>query len=216
MTAAALELAKVTNSAAVIIGDATDDEKSLALVSQMLSATPELTEIEAKYPGFVVEFARELAPITNRSWHERLPTLWKRQAKLYAQSFNVTELETLRLFYTSPTGQKLISGMKKSLKPTAMLAEAKSSPDLHIGSASALSDIKATVPDVVRAMDANDQAVLIQFAKSGLLPRLQKLAPSTQTIAIDWMAESAPWEEAETLTLFQKIVARREATGSKK
>jgi Uncharacterized protein conserved in bacteria (DUF2059) len=216
VTVAALELAKVTNSAAVIIGDASDDDKSLALVPQLLNATPELTEIEAKYPGFLVEFARELAPITNRSWRERLPILWKRQADLYAEYFNAAELETLRIFYTSTTGQKLISGMKSALKPTAMLAEAKGSADLHIGSASALADIKATVPDVVRQMDKADQAVLIGFSNSGLAPRLQKLAPLTQTIALEWMSESAPWEDAETHALFQKIVARREASGSKK
>jgi Uncharacterized protein conserved in bacteria (DUF2059) len=216
VTAAAFELAKVTNSAAVIIGDASDDERSLALVPQLLDATPELTEIEAKYPGFLVEFARELAPITNRSWRERLPILWKRQADLYAATFKATELEALRIFYTSATGQKLISGMKRALKPTAMLAEAKGSADLHIGSASALADIKATVPDVARQMDTADQAVLIEFANSGLAPRLQKLAPLTQTIALEWMSESAPWEDAETQALFQKIVTRRESSGSKK
>ncbi len=213
--AAALELAKVTNSKAIIIGDASDDERALALVPQLLNATPEVTDLEEKYPGFLVEFASKLAPITNRCWHERLPILWKRQADLYAQAFTAAEIETLRLFYTSATGQKLMSGLKKSLKPTAMLAEAKNSPDLRIGSASAITDIKAAVPEVVREMDAGDQAALVRFANSGLLPRLRELAPETQTIAIEWMAESAPWEQAETQKLFEQIVARREATRPK-
>lgn len=212
---AALELAQVTNSEAVIIGSSSDDEKVLALVPQLADANADLASLEKQYPGFLVEFAREMIPITNRSWRERLPELWRRQAVLYASTFTAAELAKLKAFYSSPTGQKLISRLQAAMQPKAMVDEAKASPDFKFGAQSVMSDIRAAVPQAVAAMNADDEAELSKLMQSGLLERMREMGPKTQSIAIDWMNESASWEEEATQNAFDAVLKRRKKAARK-
>jgi hypothetical protein len=206
---AAAALALTLNSEAIIIGDAADDAKALALVPQLIAGSSDLALLEKRSPGIVTEFSRRLMPITNRSSRERLPELRRRQAALYAAHFNAAELQTLNAFYTSSTGAKLLAVATDALKPDAMLAEMKASPDFKISPEAALKDIQATRPAVTKAIGPEDQDELMKLAGSGLLGRLQALAPRTQAVVLAWMDESAPWEEAATAELLNTVMTER-------
>jgi hypothetical protein len=204
----ALKLAETLNSEAIIIGDATSDAEAIELIQQVWGSRDELAQLEKENSGITLAFARELLPITNRSMRERLPELHQRQAALYASHFSATELDTLIAFYRSPTGAKLIATTMTSLKPKAIIAEASQSEDFKFSAQAALKDVRATVPDTLKVMDATDKAVLMRFAQSGVAPKMRALAPKTQQLAIDWMNEEAPWEGAEIEKALERVFAR--------
>lgn len=204
----ALKLAAVLNSEAIIVGNAKSDEEAVKLAEQLLGSKQDLAAFENEHPGVSIALAREMMPILNRSARERLGELHRRQAALYAANFDTAELGTLIDFYTSPTGTKLIAAMVAKVKPNAVIAEAKQSEDFKFGAQAVLKDIRASGPDIVQALDESDKAVLLRFASSGLMPRIKALAPQTQTIAIVWMNEEAPWEAAEVQQALDRVMAR--------
>lgn len=205
----AMRLAAILNSEAVIIGDAKSDAQALEYAQQLMNSQEDMRELEKDMPGFMLAFAREILPIVDKSARERLPELHRRQAALYASTFTAAELDTLIDFYGSPTGSKLIV-MMDSVKPDAMLTEAAKSEDFTFTAPSALQDIRAATPHMLKAMDETDKAALAKFATSGVAPKLRAMAPQTQTIAIQWMNEEAPWEAAETERAFEQLLARYE------
>lgn len=212
-TTAALALARVLNSEATIIGDEQSDAAAIAMVPKLAEANTQLAALEGEHPGLLLALAKEMMPIVNRSARERLPELHRRQARLFAESFTASELQSLLDFYASPTGQKMITLMMANLRPDAMLAEAAKSPDMKVGAESALKDIQATVPSIVAKLDASDEPALRKLMASGLLPRLKELAPRTQTIGLNWMNETTPQEETETNRVMEAVLARYVKTG---
>ena len=211
----AMTLAKTLNSDAIIIGDDKSDAKAVKMATELLGTNEDIKALEAEYPGVSLEMARGMMPIVNRSARERLPVLWQRQADLYGKHFSASELDTLNAFYQSPTGQKLISAMIANIDPKAMVAEAKRSDDFKISASSVLTDIKAAVPDMLKQMDDTDTAALEKLGRSGILTKIKALAPATQTTALVWMGESAPWEDAELEKATEAIVQRRIAEKTK-
>lgn len=212
VTERATELARLLNSEEIIIGDAASDAKAVELMNQLVAGNADMVDLEKQYPGIAREMAQAMLPIVNRSARERLPQLWERQAALYAKHFNDDELVTLIAFYSSPTGTKLIRVMMASIKPDNMMAEAAASKDLKISSTSVMKDIRATAPQLVDAMDAEDQRALAGLMRSGLVPRLKQLGPQTQELALAWYDESAPWEEAEIDKAMLAVVEARTRT----
>lgn len=203
-----LALAQILNSEAIIIGDTKTDAEAIQFIQQLWGSREDLIDLEKENPGITRALAQELMPIVDRSARERLPELHQRQAALYSAHFDANELDTLVAFYRSPTGMKLVNAMMDNVKPKAIVAEASQSEDFKFGAESALKDIRAAVPDAVKAMDATDQAVLIRFAQSGVAPKLRMLAPKTQQVAIDWMGEEAPWEAAASEKAVERVLAR--------
>lgn len=204
----ATKLATMLNSEAIIIGDAKSDEEALPLIAQLWGSKEDLAAVEKEYPGISVALAREVTPIINRSARERLGELHRRQAALYAANFTAAELDTLIAFYGSPTGIKLMDTMLASIRPNAIMAEASKSEDFRFGSESVLKDIRSTAPAITRVMDDTDKAALVRLATSGLAPRLKALAPQTQTIALEWYNEEAPWEATEIEKAMERVLAR--------
>ncbi len=206
----ALKLAQILNSEANIIGDEKSDEQAIAIMSQFVASSAELSALEKETPGFMLALGREILPIANRSMRERLPGLHRRQAALYGATFSLAELDVLIEFYGSPTGAKLITVLMAKVKPTAMIAEASKSEDFTFGEQAALKDIRSTVPDIMRSMTKDDNAALVRFAQSGLAPKIRAMAAQTQKIAIDWMNEEAPWEAKATDEAVALVMARFE------
>jgi len=215
VAARAMALAQATNSDAIIIGDEKSDAKAVKMATDVFGANKDFQALEVKYPGISLELARAMMPVINRSARERLPVLWQRQADFYSKHFTASELDTLRTFYQSSTGQKLIRSMIANIDPKAMVAEAKQSSDFKFGVDSALTDIRATVPAALKEMDDADKAILEKLGRSGLMTKMHAIAPETQAIAIAWMNESAPWEEAELDKVIQTILDRRAKDKSK-
>lgn len=195
--AKALKLAGLLNSEAIIIGDDASDAKTATLMQELFSSNPDLAELDRDDPGVVKEMARVVLPIINKYMRVRLPELQARQSDLYFRNFSEQEIDRLIAFYTSPTGQRMITLMMDNLQPNAVIEQLKSSGDLKISSESALTDIRRTAPAIMAAMTEADLKELETLMQSGLLVRMKMIANETQTIALTWMDESAPGEEEE-------------------
>jgi hypothetical protein len=142
---------------------------------------------------------------------QRLPDLQQRQAEIYSKHYSVSEIVTLVTFYKSPTGQKLMRSLAANVEPIAMLEEAKKSDDMTISAEAVLADQRRAVPKMLEAMNAEDERVLTEFGRSGLIPRLHKLGPVTQQIILDWQNEYAPGEEEMIEKVIEDIFAKRES-----
>ncbi len=208
-------LAGILNSEAIIIGDDKSDAKAETLMLELMASDPDLAELEIEHPGIGMEMAKTVLPIINKYLRQRLPDLQARQSALYRANFSASELDTLIAFYSSVTGQKMIAVMLEQVKPDAMMAEAKGSEDYRISAGSALKDINKTVPSIVNALDDADLKALDALMQTGLLSGLQKIAPQTQQIALDWMNESAPGEDKEIEDAAVTTITRRTEQASK-
>jgi hypothetical protein len=209
VSASALALAKLTNSEALMIGN---DDKALAAMSQIMQSSPDIMAMEKDYPGIMIEMAKAAMPVTNQDLRDRLPTLWDRQAALYSETFTASELEVLIRFYGSPTGEKLLRGLQQHLKPEASITEARQTEGFTFGANSALKDIQAAVPDVIKDMDQGDRGLMALLGKSSAFPKLQAIAPRTQQIALDWINEPSPEADARMDAVMQAVVEARLGT----
>jgi hypothetical protein len=213
--AKSVALAGVLNSDAIIVGDDKSDAKAEALMLELMASDPDLAELESDYPGVGKEIAQAMLPIINKHMRQRLPELHARQSALYHANFSEGEIDALIKFYSSSTGQKLIAGMMENIKPDAMINEAKASEDFRFSANSALKDIRNTVPSIMSSMNDADNKALQALMETGLLPRMQKIAPKTQQIALDWMNESAPGEDEELEEAAVTTITRRMEQASK-
>jgi hypothetical protein len=185
---AALDLAKIVNSEALLIGNGAIDVRSVVRTLELLEDNAELAAINTKYP-LVWTHEQALSPIIARSFRQRLPQLWDRQAALYAAHFSAPELATLKRFATSSTGQKLLSQLAQSAQPIRIaVTDAGAAPRDFLGN-----ELRAPA-----AINRHDKAMLRMLTQSGLMPRLRAVAPETQGITYRWASETAPWEQAET------------------
>jgi Uncharacterized protein conserved in bacteria (DUF2059) len=208
-------LAGILNSEWIIIGDDKSDVKAEALMLELMASDPELIKLEQDYPGVAREMAKASLPITSKYWRQRLPDLHARQSALYRANFSESELDVLIEFYSSPTGQKMITAMLENIKPDAMMEEAKGSEDFRISADSALKDISRTVPSIMDSMNDVDVKAIQALMKTGIPFRMQKIGPQTQKIALDWMNESAPGEDTELEAAALATIARRKEQASK-
>lgn len=206
----AMALARVLNSEQIIIGDSGSDQRALALAAQIMAGNPDFAALDKEYPGISRELMEALLPLINRSSRERLPQLWERQAALYGRNFNAGELQTLILFYQSPTGQKLIRLMMDKMDSTRSVAELSKRGDVSAGAV--LADVQATGQKVAAEMDETDKAALLRLIGSGLMPRIQAISLETQQLALSWYDESAPWEEEAMEKAILRIVEKYEGT----
>lgn len=207
-TARALELAAILNSEAMIVGGEKSDQQAKALMLELFATQTYFQTLESVQPGITGEIADAMMPIINNSLRVRLPELHRRQAELYKRQFSTSELVTLAKFYTSPTGQKLLEGVAENMRTDAMAAEAKKSDDFTITSKSVIADLRAAVPEALKTMTPGDEQVLIAFANSGLLPRIQKISSKSQTLTLDWTNESLPGEEEELDAATNAVLAK--------
>jgi hypothetical protein len=210
---AALTLARLLNSEAMIIGGTDSTDKARQIMGDLAAANADMKAMEAQHPGFTRTMADAMTPIAVRSMRERLPELWRRQALVYGKRFNDAELETLNAFYASPTGQKIIDRMQQAMGHKAMVAEAAASPDFKFSAKSVQQDKDEAARTMVKALDASDMTVLAMLQKTGLADRIKAMAPETEGNALQWYDEQAPWEEAETEKAMAAVMTRFGVSG---
>ncbi|WP_373489836.1 DUF2059 domain-containing protein [Parasphingorhabdus sp.] len=205
----ALQLSRIVHSETNVIGDADDDRRAVEMMQELFDSDPDMADMERDYPGIVQQFAEAMLPIINESSRERLPDLQARHAALYAETFTDAELAVLIAFYSSATGRKLISHALDSMNFEATMAEMKQSGDFQYSAESTVKDSHAAAAKAIGAMNAEDQAVLAELGRSGLLPKLQAMALQTHQITIDWNDEYASGEEVALDEVLEAILDKR-------
>lgn len=202
-----LELAKITASEDIIIGDSDDEVKATEMALELLKSDPSVQQLEAEFPGISKSLMMAVMPILTRSMKERLPTLWDRLAVIYAQTFTLEELDYLIGFYSSPTGQKMINAITDKYEPTAVMAEMKKSEDFSYSPEAVREDVKTVIPGIMDGLDDKDIANVLDLGRSTAFPKLRKIGLSIQQIKIDWQNEQTPWEEAAMNDAMAEVMA---------
>lgn len=207
--ALAAELALLTNSSGIVIGDSESDGRMRPIWHRLLSGDSDFGEFEKEHPGTINELLDAVLPIINSSLAERLPILQQRQAALYVNTFDVDELRLLLRFYRSPTGEKLLRLVEENIHTNNVEAAMQSSKDMSFDVHAALADMKETGQAIIPQFSATDKAMLELLAQSSVGPKLRQIAQQTQQNALVWYDEYLPGEEEKIDAAMEAVIARK-------
>ena len=210
--ALAAELAQLTNSGGIVVGDSESDGRMRPIWHRMLSSDSDLREFETEHPGTINELIDAVLPIINSSLAERLPILQQRQAALYVKTFDADELRLLLRFYASPTGEKLLRLVEEDIHTNNVEAVMQSSKDMFIDIQAVLADVKATGQAVFSQFSAADEPMLKLLAQSSAAPKLRQIAQQTQQITLAWYDDYLPGEEEKIDAAMEAVIARKMGT----
>jgi len=207
--AAAMELAVLLHNEENMISN--DDVRAKKFAVELFAADPELAQIEEDFPGVTMEIADATIPIANRSMRERLPVLWQRQANIYAANFDIEELNRLITFYDSPTGRKLVTGLRNNIKTENVVRSAKEAGSVAISAEAVQADKKVAALSILGDLNQRDRAALLEFGRDNLSKRLKMISLRIQQNVQAWADETTEWEAAETEAAINKIFEKRMA-----
>ena len=193
--AKALELAQLLASEDSVVRQ--NDDQYVKVTSGVLLAQRNMPELEVKYPGVIDAMARASLPVVEAQLQRRLPLLWDRLSDLYLANFTVSELDQAANFYSSPTGRKVITGLRTQMKADAVGAELRKDPRAAVSVGAVRRDVQATVPGILKTLTPKEQAALLAFSRTSTFSKIQSIGPQTQQLQITWTRETTPEETKE-------------------
>ena len=182
-------------------------------VSGML-ATPDGKSMEDEFPGIVQAIWRSAAAELRSQTEASLPSYWERLAAIYSANLSVEEIDAASKFFGSDVGRKVIKLKGQTMIRQLVTLAAQSETGAITGEAFSTSNREAS-ESVVTALSQNEQLTLAAFGLSAAGVKLQSLGPHIQKVAVEWMNESTPEEDAKIEALMlAAIEAHIEASQS--
>lgn len=177
----------------------TDPEQQLStltttMAQQFATASPELIEGEAKYPGMARAMAQAIRPVL-RSYTNRLREAYQpRFIAVLAQTFTVAEARDIAMFYASPLGRKVLGGVSDSYDGKAAVASAINGGEVTADAVA--TDQRVAVRRTLARLTPADTAELEALARRQ--PALLKLGTlGTRMAPLRLEMENAPLLPAE-------------------
>ncbi len=213
--ALALEIAKLLNSEALMRLQA--KKLFTQTYPNTFAATPEIAALEKEHPGAIAAITDALKRVSMENVTASLPDLWARLTPLYARTFTTTELRKLLDFYRSPTGARLINAVARDTDYSSMVQKA-----INDATTTGRPEASGVTSEGLRASQAgairgavgnaskNDRAVLLEFRRSGLMPKLSSLSREIAATGAAWANErsSADKVDAAVTRAIEKHVGR--------
>lgn len=182
------------------------------MAKQLVTATPELLELEGQFPGLSRKAAEAMRP-TFRSYSTRVRELYRpRFIAVFAEMFTPAEAEDVADFYASPVGRRLLGAVSDAYDGSEIVAAAVKGGD--ISDAAIMSDTSRAARRAVARMSEDELTAMGELAQRK--PALLKLATLNERLRpFRVEMENAPMlpEEEKALeyaitTAMEKHVAR--------
>ena len=158
-------------------------------LTKTLSTQPQYAMLEKQYPGITPAIGAALGAELKAAAVAEVPQLWDRLGGIYAETFDLAELQKLLAFYRSAAGKNLVHGVYQNLDTGAMVKRGVDDPEHKATSA----DIDAaTRPAAVRAahqLNSADQQQLLLFAMSPIGVKLLGVNTRLRTAAVEWTGQ---------------------------
>jgi hypothetical protein len=139
-----------------------------ALSAEEHRADPKMIALEKSQPGIIDAVIAASRDEAAKSCDKAIDLLRTDVAKLYAQKFKPEELQTLVTFFSTPVGQAMImmSAQTSGITPSALEAERR----------------KKLIA-ALQNPDEQAKADLTKLMESGLVPKIQAIAPEISALA---------------------------------
>jgi hypothetical protein len=155
----------------------------------------EVKDIETEHLGLFDAVWTAVEPEVRRSIIADAPVFEDRLARLYSNSLTLTEIEGLKSFYSTPTGQKLIRSMYSGLDATpiiesAITGEGVISQEAHDAMVESATRKAASSVDP----SAGDLAIL---ERSISFEKMQRIGAEVRKLTLEWVNQEDPEFEAK-------------------
>lgn len=164
-------------------------------------ADPEAKELRKNYPELLDAVWKALEPEVRRASAEDQPKFHAELAKIYIARLSSAEMEGLRRFYLTPTGQKLMRKLYGSIDPSPIVAEAVKSQSISEQAMTAAKN--AAQAEALAALAPEDFAALEELARTISMAKLHSLGQETQQATLKWINQEDPELDAR----IEKILA---------
>lgn len=171
-------------------------------------ADADAKQLTKEYPGLVEAIWAAIEPEVRRSTIADQPRFHALLAKVYAARLTVPEIESMRRFYATPTGQKMIRSLHENIDPTPALAEAARAGDAHISEQSLAAMRGKAAAKAIKTIGPEDEAALEQLIRAAPMAKLQAVAKETQQLTADWVNKEDPEFDASLDELIEAAVEK--------
>jgi hypothetical protein len=201
---AAFELARIIAPANQML----EAELSIARrgFAMLPEADPEFAKLEKEHPGFVEVLWKGAEPELRKYMVVQLPRLHETLAKLYSSRLSEAEIDGLRQFYSSPTGQKLVMAMYANVDPAPLIQSfVKEERILEQAVAAAQADARAKA---IQSLGEDDEAAFTRLSQVIALEKFKALGEDTQKLLVKWVNEPDPEFEARIEKVMEQVAER--------
>ena len=176
----------------------------------------DMAAAERQYPGLVDAIWKALEPELRRASAEDSPKLAKRLAAIYDSNLTASEQDALLVFYSSPTGQKMIHDLYAGVDGTPVVVAAMRNPDAPVSAEAFAALNESGKRSAVRALDASDQPALAALGRSLDLDKLGAIGEQVQRTTMEWVNEPDPEGDARMEKIVEAAVKRHIAGAGKR
>lgn len=144
--------------------------------------------IEEAYPGVIDSALAAIRPIMLKAYEEKLPLLWSQMAQHYVENYTADEIVAMLEFYRSPTGVRLLQGVRENIDMQEVMdAAVKSGGAQTIETAAAQrAGGQTAVKAANKSLSNADKVAIFRFEQSPLGRKILALIPSALKIQNDW------------------------------
>ncbi len=185
------------------------------MAEQLVTASPELTELESRVPGLSRAAAEAMRPIFRR-YSARVRELYRpRLIAVFAEIFTPAEAVDVAEFYASPIGRKLTGGVSEAFDGDEMVAAAIKGGD--IPDTAIISDTRRAARRAVARLSQEELAALGELAQARLaLRKLSALSARLRPLQIEMQnAPMLPDEEKSLERAITTAMDKHVARGAK-
>ncbi len=174
----AAELAKLVHPVELAVATAAEGADRY-LVTEMLKQ-PEFAALEKQYPGIMAAMYQAGRPFMLQVERRNAGRAQQALAALYQAELTSAEIEAVRRFFSTATGQKIIRGMfnPAGIKDVAEVVARNPDADVGVGTLSAIQAQNAE--RLAATATAEDEKVAAEFMSSPVGVKMQKLVPAMQ------------------------------------
>jgi hypothetical protein len=164
-----------------------------ALVGQMITADPNLNELESAYPGMGDAMVTAWRPIFLRVNLEMMPLYRADMAGLYCSNFTLPELREVEIFLRSPAFQAMQQSAFGNVSVSRTMDDALEERD--ISSKSIEGDLRETGVKAARELSPQHKRAVTTFMASPLGRKMMGLTQQKLAIDTKWANYLPPWAE---------------------
>ena len=170
---------------------------------QLTTASPQLVEVEAAFPGFSGAIAEAIKPVM-RAYSARVTDAYRpRMIAIFRQMLTESEARDVAALYRSPIGRKLLGGVSTSFEGTAIIASGLRDRDIDADAVKADTEIAARRSVGLLSQDEITALGELAMRRPGVL-KMGKVGEKVTALRVQMENEPLiPAEEAEMERLIQ-------------
>jgi hypothetical protein len=170
-------------------------------------AEPEAAEVEAANPGMVDFLWAAIRPEMESQSLKILPKIWTMLAEVYSARLTAREIDSLRAFYATPTGQKVVKSMYSEVDVSPVISEMVRSEG-RISDSTAKGVITAASNRMANTLTAEDLRVVTALVGYISREKMRSVSDETRRVMLALGSAPDPELDARLAAIIDNALAR--------